>query len=220
MNKRSLSTGTLGFSLLELLIITAIMAILALTALPAIVGMSSSGQLTSAGNLIVGLANQARQNAITDDTMTALVRVSSSSSQPQLNNRLFILMELTPAASATGSPTWTPVSKWEILPPGTVVDPSVMNQSPSPTLATPLPSLNYKGTAISSSDCAYQVFLPSGGLLSPVASVNTPPFLRLVTGAMNGSNITYTGNKSAGIPSNYYEVTINPYTGMLKVTRP
>jgi prepilin-type N-terminal cleavage/methylation domain-containing protein len=221
MNNRSFYSAKSGFSLIEILVVMAIMTILAFIAMPSLVGVNSSGQLSAAGNLVVDLANQARQNSITQNAMTALVMVNGSTTHPEWNNRLFVLMELAPASSSGTPPSWTPVSKWEMLPPGVVVDPSFSSfMSQSPTLATSLPSLSYLGTSIPSSDCAYQVFLSTGGLLSPSAAVNAPPILRLVTGAMNGTVATYRGAQTAGSPDNYYNVTINPYTGMLKVTRP
>jgi len=204
-----------AFSLTEIMVVLAIMAIMTSFALPSFVGLISSRGLAASGDLVVDLANQARQNSIAHNAMTALVLVRNSGNA-NWDNRLFIILQMTAANTGT-TPSWTPVTKWEMLPPNTVVDPnqSATFVSQLPTVSPAPPTLTYLGTPVSTSAVCYQIFLPTGGLLLPTGTTPTPPLLHLVNGVSNGSGVT-----SRGSANEFYEVTINPYTGLTKVYRP
>ena len=191
------------------------MAVVASLALPSFMGFTFSRGLAASGDLVVDLANQARQNSISRNAMTALVLVRNSGN-PNWDNRLFITLQMSAANTGT-TPSWTPVTKWEMLPAGTVVDPSQSSTfvSQLPTVSPAPPTLTYLGTPVSASAVCYQIFLPSGGLLLPAGTTPTPPLLHLINGISNGTGVT-----AHGTATDYYEVTINPYTGLTKVYRP
>jgi prepilin-type N-terminal cleavage/methylation domain-containing protein len=192
-----------GFSMVELLVVLAIGLILATLSFLSIGGVSGSRALVSGGNQVVDLVNEARQNSISKGTLTALIMVSSSGNS-QLDNRAFILANLVSSGTTLA---WTPISKWEILPQGVVVSTSLSsftNPSTAPSNISSLFSLQCQGTSIASTAVLYEVFFPDGHLLPNSAS--TTPVIYLVLGVQPGGN--------------YYEITLNPYTGIPKVDRP
>ena len=208
-----------GFSLVELLTVLGIMAILVTFGLSSM-GSSTAHQLNTGGNRVVNLVNQARQNSITKHTMTALILLTGTN-QAAVDNRFFVIEEFNPVTS-----TWQQISKWESLPPGVVVDNAATNPS-TDTFITSVPSLNapaafptvtYMGLSIPPTGYACQVFLPRGQLLSTATTL--PPVLRLVSGTDNNGAIIYTAGSRGATLNNYYDVIINPYTGIPKINRP
>lgn len=187
-----------GFSLIELLTVITIIGIM-ITFSALSIGSIGARRLSQGGNLVVDLANEARQNSMTKGVMTAFIVAKSS---PSTNHKLrsFILMEKGPRQTE-----WKPVTKWELLPTGTVVDgtASFIQQTPAIGLSN-LPKLN--NVAMDPSSCAFQVFLPDGRL--SVKGITSPefPVLRVVEAL-----------KPVG---NYYDVELNILTGTPKVVRP
>jgi Tfp pilus assembly protein FimT len=185
---------------MELLVVMGVMGILATLSVAAFNG-SRGMDLTNGGNLVVDLANQARENSIANNVMTALVLA-----RDPVNNskyRLFRLMQLVPGATK-----WTPASGWISLPQGVVVDETTANSSflsTQPTLSTSIGTITYSGTSTS---YAYQVFLPKGRMSTSGMVSTSSPTLRLLR-STDGSN-----------PNNYYDITFNLYTGSSKVDRP
>jgi prepilin-type N-terminal cleavage/methylation domain-containing protein len=211
-----------AFSLIELLIVLAIFSILAVLTMPSVVGVTASGKITEAGNLVAGVTNAARENSIAHGALTALVMVNNSGN-PNWDGRLFIALQM--ETSSAGQSSWVPVSKWETLPAGMVIDPAPNSEqtpfiSQAPTLSVPLPALSYQGASIPASAYVCQVFLPNGSLMSSSSTTPKPPVLRVVAGEVKGETASYVGPQSGGAPLNYYNITILPYTGLIKVTRP
>ena len=67
---------------------------------------------------------------------------------------------------------------------------------------------------LQSTDYVYQIFMPQGGLLQANNNLE-PPTLHLVEGFMiNPTTIKNTSEK------NFYDVIINPLTGIPKADRP
>ncbi len=210
---RGKDKGQYAFSLVELLVVVAVMALMMAAALPAFSG-GRARQLAMGGNQIVDLANQARQNSISKGVMTALVMVNGV--DPEWNYRLFTLVEMQTAAN--GSVTWSQAIPWQILPKGVLVDSQSSTSfiSGVPALSTSIGNLKYAGKSIPQGSYVYQVFRPDGRLLSD-PSVN-PPTLRLIGAIIDSATSQVIKIDTGG--ANYYEITLNQYTGIPKVDRP
>lgn len=198
-----------AFSLIELLCVVAAVSVLATMVSMSLTNMGSS-RLKSGGNLLVDLAYQARQNSMAGEEMTALV-MAQNTGDPELDNRAFILLE-----RGAGDAVWTPLTRWTILPEGIAAD-SVKSvrftdadQMPDLT-PKPGPLPNFRGKTVQPADCAYQVFLPRGGL--SIFNISEPrnPSLHLVETGKEAANPGY---------ANYYEVTLDRLTGVPRVKRP
>lgn len=211
---RPSSTFSRGFSLIELLVVITVVVLLTSVSMVT-VGGNQSRKLTANGNLIADLSMQARQNSISKGVLTALVLCKSYPNNRELNNRLFVLMELSP-----NSTTWKQVTKWQILPQGGAIDTQQSDSflSQVPNVDTPISNLKYLGTTVT--DIAFQVFLPDGSLATKKQppsgpSPMLPPVLRLTEGTTNSS-----GDLIKTSSPNYYKITLNLYTGMPKIECP
>ncbi len=203
-----------GFSLIELLVVIAVVALLTSVSMVA-VGGNQARKLASNGNLIADLSKQARQNSISKGVLTALVLCKTYPNNQELNNRLLVLMELSP-----DSTTWRQLTKWQILPQGGVVDSSQSDSfiSQVPNVETPISNLKYLGATVT--DIAFQVFLPDGSLATKKQSssgsvIMQPPVLSLSQG-----NINSRGDLVKTSSVNYYKITFNLHTGMTKIECP
>lgn len=191
-----------GFSLLELLIVMVIIAMLSGLVMSTL-HTGKARNLSSAGNLVANLCQQARQNSISRNVLTAFVIANAGDSER--SGRKLILVEY------SGSPLkWNPVTAWTTLPTGTFVD--IGNAKfylPQALVDTPITLPPCAGAPIKLEDCVYQVFAP-GGLLLTSGAASQPSLLPLLE-----------GNKDARQhPENYYDVIVNPFTGIAKVDRP
>ncbi|MDE1171801.1 MAG: prepilin-type N-terminal cleavage/methylation domain-containing protein [Verrucomicrobium sp.] len=216
-----------AFTLLEILLVLALTALVAGMTLVSVQGAGGAQRLAVGGNLIVDLAQKARQESITRGTLTALVLVTGSG-RPEWDYRLWTILELQASAAADGEPEWVPASPWRMLSEGVLVDPA---QSGSfllnpPSLAAALPPLRYGGEAIAPGALSYVIFQPTGSLyLASAAEAPAPPGLRLVLGRMlrdSGRDRLVYGDARPGAagPANYYQITFNSYTGLPIVDRP
>ncbi len=101
-----------GFTLIELLIVVAIMAMLGGLATPALMKSYRSSSLTQAGNRLTDVAMLARQNALSRNTMTAVVMVTSTSAQlAGISHDALTVIELSPSQGG-----WNQITGWTFLP--------------------------------------------------------------------------------------------------------
>ncbi len=117
-----------GFTLIELL--TAICVIAVLMGLTAsMLGNNKSGRLNVAGNRVVDLLHEARQNSLSKNSLTAVVVVTDPSFSDQY--RLLALFQLVPRSdgSVPTSSDWTQISKWETLEGGVILDTTVISNN-------------------------------------------------------------------------------------------
>ncbi len=202
-----------AFSLLELLIVVGVISLLTVVSVPAISGLSQSRNLTNGGNMVISLAQQARQNSIAKNSLTALV-LATQVSDTGFNLKLFCLMELAPGASQ-----WTALSPWQILPTGVAVDSTQSGAFfNSPGVTPALQNPRFQGKDVST--VVYQIFSPDGSLyVGANGQPAIPPLVKLVPGiiAANGA-LQYTGAGGSS-PDNYYEISLNLYTGVPQVQR-
>jgi prepilin-type N-terminal cleavage/methylation domain-containing protein len=206
---------TSGFTLVELLTVLAISTILLVLAVPAIRSLGGASSLAGTGFQVDDFFQSARQNSISKNVLTAAV-ILTDVSNPDSAYRTMELLELGGTADA---PTWTPVSKWEVLPQGIIIDNVLANSSflTSPATFNPaLPTLTYKGKQYQPiSGYAYQVFLPNGQL----SAAPDPCTLKLAQGFYKGADPVYTNQKGLQA-QNYFSFTFNDGTGEAKITRP
>lgn len=209
----------LAFTLIELLAVIAIIALVAVMVVPAIGGFGRSSALTTSGNMVTSMASLARQNAMSKNTMTALVLLGQQGTDQDF--RALALLEFDPVAG------WSQTGAWEMLPPGIVVDRNdpanctfLANSPQFPFLnrgATQNnPPARFRGQQVAANGFAARIFLANGALQNPEKAAQ----LRLVEGFYEKNRVTYTRPDRQGKPANYYDVAILGLTGMTKVSRP
>ncbi|MEI9898085.1 MAG: prepilin-type N-terminal cleavage/methylation domain-containing protein [Chthoniobacter sp.] len=207
-----------AFSLIELLVVVMIIGIIMGFVVPAVNGFGRSSALTTGGNLVVNMVNLARQNAVTKNTMTALVLLKDQGTDQDF--RAFAVLEYDPVAG------WSQTGQWATLPVGVVVDRNdtanctFLANSPQtfPFLSRfpgqKNPPVTYQGQPVTA--YATRIFMANGGLQNP----QDPAQLRLVQGFNQGSQVIYTSRAGPGTAANYYDITILGMTGTTKVDRP
>jgi prepilin-type N-terminal cleavage/methylation domain-containing protein len=208
-----------GFSLIELLAVIAIMTIVATFVVPAMGGFGRSAGLTVGGNQVVNLANYARQQAISKNTLTALVLLGNQGMEEDY--RALTVLEYEAGFG------WQQIMEWTVLPTGIVVDFSdptnctflADSPQPFPFLTGPPaqqnPPVSHRGRDVAG--YAARIFLPSGALLNS----ERPAQIRLVEGTTQGPQLIYTHpHASQPGPANFYDIAILGPTGLPKVSRP
>ncbi len=206
--------------------IIAILTSLSVLGFKSIVGDTT---LTGAGNKLSQIFAVARQEAITKNTLVAVVLLTSQNFG-NAQYRTFSVWELSLPTDGTPptSSNWIQTSKWEALPIGIVIDNSnaqaptaVSSFLQSSTFNPALPSMTYLGQSVNPlSDCAVQIFLPSGRLNPPPIDP-APCTLKLVEGVYSNSALTYLHTTpSNSQPSNYVTYIFSTATGEPKITRP
>ena len=211
-----------GFTMVELLVVMSIVAILTSLSVLGLKSIMGDTGLTGAGNQMSQFFTFARQEAISKNTLVAVV-VLTTPNVGSAQYRTFSAWELALPANGTAptSSNWVQASKWVTLPAGivvdvsTAIDPNLATTASSFALsATPvtspaaLPSMNYLGQNVNpATDCAAQVFTPSGRLNS------SSPNLCMLTLVERNPN-------PASLPANYVTYIFNPATGETKVVRP
>ncbi len=208
-----------GFTLVEMLMVMAVMAsILAMGGLG--VGRAlRSMTLTNAGNKVTRLIEAARQQAITKNTLNAVVLMKSLGTE--VDARAFTVLEYTVAGG------WRQIREWEVLPDGIVVDvgatgtdASFFSNGPQPfpfaDASRPGAPVAYgSNSSLPAGTYAARIFLPGGGLLNPDDAAQ----FRLVEGTVSGGKVQFS-QAERGVPSNYYRVVLLGTTGKTKVERP
>lgn len=214
------STAARAFTLLEMIVVITIVSLLVAVATPAMSGMMGATGLTAAGNMLTNLASQARQKAMTRNTVTALAILGDVGGPDDF--RALAIMEYETSGG------WKQATPWQTLPSGVVVDFSdrktctFVSQAGVPLPLAPdaaasgeLP-FSYHDIPLTSATCALRVFLPNGGLHDS----ESPARIRLVEGTKQGSTVDYRHSTDQGAPVNYYDVSLIGATGLAKVNRP
>ncbi len=164
--------------------VIAIIGIIMAFVVPAVNGFGRSAALTSAGNLVTNLANYARQDAVSKNTMTALVVLGSQGTDQDF--RAVAMVEYDPVAG------WNQVGNWELFPAGIIIDRndatncSFLANSPQPFPflsrggGQKNPPVTYQGKQVTDqTGYAARIFLSNGALQNPDKAGATAPRRRL-----------------------------------------
>ncbi len=207
-----------GFTVMELLTVAGIIVLLLGLMVPAYTRIGRANALTTAGNRVADLVALARQNAMTRNALTALIIAGQGDAA--------ILYELKPTASGSlvdesGGSLWKPISKWEVLPAGIIVDETNFADSGrSGELPVPLPEIRRENKPVTS--YYFVAFMPRGAVYPRIlpADAEKNPYVRLAEGIRKGNEVTYTAPSEDGEgAANVYRVTIMAATGLTKIAR-
>lgn len=207
-----------GFSLTELLCVTAILAMMLSLSTFAFHRIGKAATLSAAGNRVTAAIRLAGQHARSQSSQTAVV-VLEDSSFPQ-NGRMYTLMELASPrdGSQPGPADWRQLTNWETLPDGILIefpDPELSFRSSNDQPSTPFPPLQIEGRTVTR--YRYTTFLPSGRLGQSSTAV-----VRLSEGYYQPEDHlpVHTHAGTGGVPLNYYSISILAATGRTKIERP
>ncbi len=200
--KTLFARGTKAFTLVEMLVVVAIIAaLLALSV--ASVRSQRSRILGNTGEMVVDLLEEARQLAIQWNTRTMVALVTSTSS-PSRNQQLLTILSYSP--DTTTNHGWSMTGKWHVVPDGIEVAPEPEIEYPD--YGEPFFQPNTLGVSIERENIGTKfsmgTFLPNGCPES-------------VEGR---SKIIFVQEKNAPTRQNYYQIIINPTTGIPIVKRP
>jgi len=188
---------------------------------PAVASLGRSTALVTGGNMVANLANQARQTAISKNTMTALVLLTAQGT-PEDYRAVMVLEYI------AGGGGWSPATGWQTLPDGIIVDfadptnCTFYEETPAafPFLTGPPvqknPPITYKKTQVGPSAFSARIYLPTGGLQNPEKSAQ----IRIVEGFAQGTQLVRTHPDGTGKSANYYDIAIVGATGTTKISRP
>ena len=195
-----------AFSLLEMLTVLAIVSILIAASVGIFNAQATRPSLTRMGNELVGALTFAQQQAITKNTATAFLVVTSATDEA--SSRLYTALRLD-----GDSQTWIPVMEWKTLPPDVFFDSTSGTSTflTNTSAVTPaLPSLSYAGRSFGSADYVFQVIQPSG---LPFGA-SSPFRFRLIRGLMDTpGTVTRIGN-------DFCDVVMSDTTGRIGIERP
>jgi prepilin-type N-terminal cleavage/methylation domain-containing protein len=121
----NIPTRPRAFSLVELLVVIAVIAILTGLAVPAMKGLVGVSGVRGATNSLTTAFDQARFASIENSTPTYLGFPSasfSSASNPSLKFSSFIIFRERSPSEPDTDPQYKPLSRWIILPTGTMFD--------------------------------------------------------------------------------------------------
>jgi prepilin-type N-terminal cleavage/methylation domain-containing protein len=202
-----------GFTLIELLVVVGIIGIILAFTVPAVIGISKSNNLNSAGRLVSNTLTIARSEAI---NRRALIRFEVATTWP--SDAAYAYRKFTLVQHDAASGTDTQLTGWETLPTGTIFQPQDPDKNNTPPPAgkyffalNQTQNVKVAGTDVPTS---YIEFTPTGALNISVA--DSPARLRVDQGVYDGVNasVVLTGT------SNWYDVSVDGLVGRIKLTRP
>lgn len=190
-----------AFSLLELLVVTAISITLMAMATPAITSLLESFSLSTAGQTVVGQIDLARQTASTSGQTIQVRLLHLSTSDPGYDAMQIGRVDL--------SNNWISVGRLARFPRTAVISEDATKVSPllaTPNMATG--SMSVGGV----SNAPYAAFsIRPSGVVEPAPGGMSNFFLGIVP--------SRAGNSSS-VPPNYVFIQINPETGNTVIYRP
>lgn len=206
-----------GFTLVESLVVVLVLGLVIALCIPALSDVARSSALQQGGQLVEGMAVQARQTAVSKGTLVALVILTEAGTEQDY--RALTLVEYSVERG------WIQSGSWEVLPEGVILDPLSQSSTllaggraafPLMPQDQPFPELRFQGVKLGETQVAACIFMPSGGRRTP----ENPAQLRLVQGIREGKGITYTNRLADGLPADFIDIAVVGVTGSIKTTRP
>jgi hypothetical protein len=215
--------------MIELLTVMGLISVLAGVSLPAIKGVTGSRSLSTGAAELAGWLNTARSEAIARHTVVRFMIARQWDSRTNANLRRLSLWAWDAEAQ-----NFFPISKWEELPEGIILEPKVPDYLANAAYAQADPSVvrgdsvlteSFRtaefaaGTQAEPLSARYIEFLPSGTARVPGSSarrliyVATPGFQR-------GGEIVHTTNAGDGRPTDWAQINVDTFTGRARVYLP
>lgn len=180
--------------------------------IPAVGNFGRANLLTTAGNQASGIVNFARENSMSRNVMTAVALLTDTGAAE--DRRAFAVLELRP-----GTNDWQPVTKWQVLPEGTLVDEASSfvtgSLSRLPFANTSNLPLDFRGETVTGGQFAARVFLPSGGLSTP----DEPARISVVEGTNSAAGESALTRPDGAGSANVYDITIIGSIGSVRIDR-
>lgn len=191
-----------AFTLIELLLVTALILILAGLAIPAFKGMSGGASLTRASEEIAALISLARQRASTFNRQVAIRFYEGGGGFS--SHQIWEKPEASSDPSAPAS--WRPVGPEVSMPLGTLIKKSaafspLLEKFPNNTESKPRGTVRYSEV----------LFTPSGSM---VAASSEAHLTIVPTPAPPGAGVV------PGLPSNFATIVIEPFNSRPAIYRP
>ncbi len=193
-----------GFSLVEIIMVILIVSILAFFSVSSFDGLTKSTRLESVSQMVVGILNQARQTAISQNRMVE-VRLYKLS----LGGSKAVEFSAIKAFVIQDDNSWLPLTQLMVFPQGMIAsgDLTLSNWTESPTTALSNEIPGQDGVRYN-----YLQFRPNGAT-SP-ESANPEKLWTLVL--MDFKDLL----QKKGLPKNFSAVSVHSLTGQVQVYRP
>lgn len=192
-----------GFSLVELLLVTAVIVILASLSGLAFSSVAFGSALTQAGSLVTGTISQARQEAVARNQE---VRVLFYQLPDGGQTNMWNAIQVCKTYETNEKIEELPLSRITRLPTGVIFSP--LDTGLSPLLGGDLTLTNKLLPNYGTVPCIGFRFRPNGALPSRISVTNN--YLTLVNSRAEKDNA----------PANYYTLQVNTVTGKISVYRP
>jgi prepilin-type N-terminal cleavage/methylation domain-containing protein len=219
-----------GFSLIELMTVMAIISVVAGFVVPSVKGITGGNAVNTGAVKLAGMLNLARSEAIARHTIVRFAVATDWPNQSEEGN----LRRVSLWAWQAESGRYLPLTKWEELPVGLVLEKGVPDYVRTATYAQN-DAATVRGSSVlaegSASEAGFTAetnlgniptrfieFLPSGSARIPGSSDRQAIFVA-AQGFMTGNQITHTA-QAGDRATNWAQVNVDTLTGRTHVYRP
>lgn len=228
--KSSLSAGRSAFSLIEMLAVLAVVTVVTGLSVPALNGINGGNTLNTSAAKLAGLLSVARSEAISRHTIVRFVVAREWTNKQSANLRRVSLWAWEPEIEQ-----YAPLTPWEDLPEGLVLEPTMPDYVKGSRYATDdrasvhgdyvlesrfdeLAEFN-PGTDDEPVDARYIEFTPSGNLRVPGGNARNAIFVVTNGFATDEGTLRYSKRADNG-PANWAQLNVDSLTGRVRVYQP